>query len=146
MSTIYLARSIDAGAEQVIEDIEKTASEVLTEMGHIVYRPGRAWAAPGVPEPSQAVVLCAVNEAAREVSDLVLAIVSNSMRSVGVPAEVGASLSEGKQVVFIDVSDDTLTRSYVLAAWFATGPVFNVCDSTLNLEQFLRGVTKWLSC
>lgn len=141
MSTIYLARSIDAGTERVTEEIEKMVSEVLTEMGHVVYRPGQAWAAPVVPEPSQAVALCAVNEAARGVSDLVLAIVSNSMRSIGVPAEVGASLSEGKRVAFIDVSDDTLTRSYVLAAWFVACPAVKFHGSKLDqFKQFLRGV------
>ena len=142
MSTVYLARAIDAGTERVTEDVEKVISETLTEMGHIVYRPGQAWAAPVVPEPSQAVALCAVNEAARGASDLVLAIVSNSMRSVGVPAEVGASLSEGRRVAFVDVSNgNTLMRSYVLTAWIFSHPVFKFHGSTLGqLEQFLRGV------
>lgn len=147
MSTVYIARVIDAGAERVTEEIEEMTSEALTEMGHIVYRPGQAWAVPILPEPSQAVALCAVNEAARGASDLVLAIVSNSMRSVGVPAEVGASLSEGKSVAFIDVSDVTVLRSYVMAAWFATHPVFKFNGSSLDqLKQFLRGVVKWPSC
>lgn len=148
MSTVYLARVIDAGAEQRVAYFEKVVSEALTGMGHIVYRPGQAWAVPVVPEPSHAVTLCSVNEAARLASDLVLAIVSNSMRSVGVPAEVGASLSEGKRVVFIDVSDDdTLARSYVLTAWFVACPVFKLHGSTLDqLRAFLEEeVTKWPS-
>lgn len=142
MSTVYLARAIDAGPARVTEESEKVASEMLTEMGHIVYRPGQAWSVPTVPEPSNAVALCAVNEAARVASDLILAIVSNSMRSIGVPAEVGASLSEGGRVAFIDVSDDdTLTRSYVLTAWFVACPVFKWHGSSVGqLEQFLRGV------
>lgn len=142
MNTIYLARAIDAGTERETEEIEKVVSEMFTEMGCIVYRPGQAWAAPVVPESSHAVALYAVNEAARMSSDLVLAVVSNSMRSVGVPAEVGASLSEGKRVAFIDVSDDdTPTRSYVLSAWFVACPVFKWHGSTLGqFEQFLRGV------
>ena len=142
MSTIYLARTIDAGKERETEEIEKMVSELLTEMGHVVYRPGQAWAVPVVPEPSQAVAVCAVNEAAREASELVLAVVSNSMRSIGVPAEVGASLSEGRRVAFIDVSDAAiLPRSYVLAAWFVACPVFKFHGSKLDqLKQFLRGV------
>lgn len=148
MNTVYLARAIDAGTERVTEGIEKVVSEMLTAMGHIVYRPGQAWAAPTVPEPSHAVALCAVNEAARMASDLVLAIVSNSMRSIGVPAEVGASLSEGKRVAFIDVSDDdTLTRSYVLTAWVSSCPVFKWRGSSAGqLRAFLEEVAKWPSC
>ena len=131
MSTVYLARAIDAGTERATESVEKAVSEMLTEMGHIVYRPGQAWAAPTVPEPSHAVALCAVNEAARKAADVVVAIVSQTMHSVGVPAEIGASLSEGRRVALIDTSTPSVPpSSYVLVGWTSVQPTFSTYNST----------------
>ena len=130
---IYLARAVDAAGQDaaVVRKIEEVVSDWAAEAGHVVYRPGAAWAVPKVPTPGSAFALCAVNEAARKAADVVVAIVSQTMHSVGVPAEIGASLSEGRRVALIDTSTPSVPpSSYVLVGWTSVQPTFSSYNST----------------
>lgn len=140
MSTVYLARAIDARADvDNLDEIERVVCNHLVELGHVVYRPAQAWQVPVVPMSDHALALHEVNETARKGADLVVAIVTPGMRSIGVPAEVGASLAEGKLVAFINANKaDALQSSYVLAAWFNTCPTVSLYEvDAAQLRAFL---------
>ena len=145
MAAVYLARAVDVGAPVQVVAVESLVAQALVELGHTVYLPSRAWVAPRLPGgPAGVLALNAVNEAARRAASVVVAIVSHNMVSVGVPAEIGASLAEGRRVVLLDLTPPTVPpTSYVLSGWLASQRSLQLCGLDLGevrgfLEEHVR--------
>lgn len=137
--TVYIARGIDRtepGRFNVVGMVQRA----LAELGCAVYDPGSAWFGRG--DGLSATHICLVNEEARARAGLVVAIVSFDLVSTGVPAEIGASLAEGRPVVLILVPPrGDHEPGVVLQHWLNTLPTFETFkDGSLDpirLAQFI---------
>lgn len=134
----YLACAIDHASDNQRQELNGLQVQ-LSDLGFCVYTPKDAWCCPKAAEPLAAQGLCQINEFALNQASLVVAVVSDTMHSVGVPAEIASALAAGKEVVLLDLTPTgTVRASYVLAGWVARLRTFR---TVLALVDHLREVS-----